>query len=128
VNASFYSFGFKDMRLEPDVEINLYRIAQEALNNVSKHANASSVSVLLENRERGVVLIVEDNGVGFETADKADPGDSKQGLGLLGMRERAVLIGGTIEIESETGKGTTVYVRVGIAESEERANASATEH
>ncbi len=114
IAASFYSFGLEGMRLGADIEINLYRIAQEALNNISKHAEASRVSVLLENRENGVVLIVEDDGVGFEPA-KAEGSESRaEGLGLFGMKERSTLIGGTFEIESELSRGTTVFVRVGL--------------
>jgi PAS domain S-box-containing protein len=96
-------------RLIPVTEVNLYRIAQEALNNVAKHAKAKNVSLLLEEVDHRIVLIIEDDGVGFdveETADKAN------GLGLIGMGERAALLNGEIEIESTIGKGTTLYVRV----------------
>lgn len=113
IPASFYSYGLKEVRLEPDTEINLYRIAQEALNNISKHARADRASVLLEHRENGVVLIVEDNGRGFDPGEKDDSDKGNEGLGLFGMKERTALIGGTIEIESSEKKGTTVYVRVG---------------
>ena len=98
-------------RADSVVETHLYRIAQEALNNVVKHSKATHVAVLLEKTTDGVVLVVEDNGVGFdpESAVSADQG---HGLGLVGMRERANLIGGEIEIESEAGRGTAIYVKV----------------
>lgn len=128
IRASFYSTGLKNVRLDPDIEINLYRIAQEALNNVSKHATADHASILLENREKGVVLIVEDNGVGFDTVEKVTLSNVENGLGLAGMTERAALIGGSLEIESKKNRGTTVYVRVGIRAPEGKANATSSEH
>jgi signal transduction histidine kinase len=64
--------------------------------------------VILENREGSVVLVVEDDGVGFDASDHAT---MEKGLGLMGMRERAALIGATLEIESAPGNGTTVFVR-----------------
>ena len=87
----------------------LYRIMQEALNNTHKHAKAKSVEVVLERRDNLIVLLIEDNGIGFNPKDKKNP---LKGIGLIGMKERAQLIGGTMEIESTPKKGTTVYVRV----------------
>jgi signal transduction histidine kinase len=96
-------------RLPSTIEVNLYRIAQEALNNIAKHAQASNVSVLLEKPEDKIVLIIEDDGVGFDVEEKLN---RNEGLGLIGIGERAALINGEVEIESEIGSGTTVYVRV----------------
>ena len=110
VAAEFHSVGLEDQRLPFDVETNLYRIVQEALNNVYKHARASSVSLILERRGAQVALIVEDDGQGFDAGALTDRRD--KGLGLVGMRERAALAGGTVEIESTPGQGTTVFVRV----------------
>ena len=84
----------------------MYRIAQESLNNVAKHAKATSVSVLLENRDKFVVLILEDNGVGFNAGAKYKSNAMEKGVGLFGMKERAALIGGTMEIESTSGMPT----------------------
>jgi two-component system sensor histidine kinase NreB len=97
------------MRLTSEVETNLYRITQEALNNTHKHAEAKSVSVMLEKRDDLIVLIIEDDGKGFKPKDKKN---RSKGLGLMGMQERAVLIGGTLEIESAPQQGTTIFVRV----------------
>ena len=113
IAADFRSVKLSDERLDRDLETHLYRITQEALNNISKHAFANHVSVLLESRENNVILIIEDNGVGF-APEKRRPRRSGQGLGLLGMHERAALAGGDVEIESAPGKGTTIYVRVPI--------------
>ena len=81
------------------------------MNNVYKHARASHVDVILERRGSKVVLIIEDDGTGFDAAKAAENTDSKE-LGLSGMRERATLVGGTLDVETTPGKGTTVFVRV----------------
>jgi two-component system CheB/CheR fusion protein len=111
VRVNFHSAGLGDARLAPLIETNLYRIAQEALNNVSKHAAASKVDLLLERRDHNAVLIVEDDGRGFDIEQTNVPGTGR-GLGLVGMRERAALVGGAVEVESKPGGGTTVFVRV----------------
>jgi two-component system CheB/CheR fusion protein len=115
IPAEFHSTGLEKERLSPEAETNLYRIAQEALNNVWKHSKASQVSVLLERRDNQAVLIVEDNGTGFEPDKKARPDNENRGMGLLGMQERAALIGGALELESAPGEGATVYARVPIS-------------
>jgi signal transduction histidine kinase len=107
VEAALHTSGLLDQRLPSEVETTLYRIAQEALTNVAKHARATHVEILLERRADHVLLIVEDDGVGFEPAAT----EARQGFGLLGMQERAALVGATLEIES-TGRGTTVLVRM----------------
>jgi PAS domain S-box-containing protein len=113
IPAQFHSAGIKeDEQLDPEAEIHLYRILQEALNNVFKHAKATEASVLLERRENLVVLIIEDDGQGFDPSKKTTAEGSKHGLGLIGMQERATLIGGTLEIESTPGRGTTVFVNI----------------
>ena len=109
IAAEFHAAGFSEARLSPSSETHLYRVTQEALNNVYKHAQATSVSVLLENRGGDVVLIVEDNGTGFDP--KRVRGDADT-LGLVGMRERAEIIGGALDVESEPGKGTTIFLRI----------------
>ena len=107
----FHSNGLAGKRLERETEIQLYRIAQEALNNVAKHSKATKVNVLLEKAADALVLIIEDDGVGF-TVPKRASGKTGSRLGLVGMNERAALIGAAIEIESMTGKGSTVFVRL----------------
>jgi len=97
------------VRFTPDVETHLYRIAQEALNNVAKHAAARRVSVVLDSLTDGAVLIIEDDGRGF---DVEHVGNGNSPLGLIGMRERAQIIGGHLDIESIPGQGTSVFVNV----------------
>ncbi|MDT5269605.1 MAG: hypothetical protein QOH49_1791 [Acidobacteriota bacterium] len=93
-----------------EIDTTLYHIAQEALNNVAKHARAASVTILLEGRTDAISLIIEDDGVGFDTENMSGAHDN--GLGLIGMRERAALFGGTAEVESQPGEGTRVIVRI----------------
>ena len=100
--------GFRAGDLSKDGETTFYRIAQEALNNVLKHAHAHRVDVVLETRDAQVRLLVADDGVGFESAGSPA---AVGGFGVFSMRERAALIGATVEIESTVGQGTTVYLR-----------------
>lgn len=121
IPTEFNSSRFGKSRLAPKAETNLYRITQEALNNVYKHARAKSVDIFLERRDGFAVLIIEDDGIGFEP-DKQMTGKGAKGMGLIGMHERAALIGGTIEIESAKGGGTTVYARVPMANGKKEKN------
>src|SRR6187200_556881 len=109
VRADLHTTGLSSARLTSEVETTLYRIAQEALNNIAKHARAQNVDVILERRPDHVSLIIEDDGVGF---DQVNSGAPHQGFGLLGMQERAALVGATVQIESAAGEGTTIIVRM----------------
>jgi two-component system sensor histidine kinase UhpB len=97
-----------DTQLPPDEEIAVYRIAQEALANVARHADAREVSVGFRAGDDGVELTVRDDGRGFSTLEPRDGG----GLGLGGMAERARLVGGELTIESRPGGGTKLCLRV----------------
>jgi signal transduction histidine kinase len=99
--------GFEGNRLPRDVETIIYRVAQESLNNVGRHARATEVSVSLSCSGSGVALTVRDNGRGFDTSRP-----SAGTFGLAGMRERASLIGGSLVIEAAAKSGTTVRLRV----------------
>ncbi len=99
--------GLGDARLTGEVETALYRIIQEALTNVIKHANATTVSVVLTRTPDRVAVVVEDDGRGFDPAQS-----DHDGLGLLGMRERISLVGGRLTVESNDEQGTTVAVEV----------------
>jgi signal transduction histidine kinase len=109
IAAELHTSGLMDERLPSEAETALYRIAQEALTNVARHSRARNVEVILERRPDCVLLVIEDDGVGF---DPGEAGTSKQGFGLLGMQERALLVGATLELESYVGKGTTILVRM----------------
>lgn len=108
LSARFEMLGLQS-RLPEEMEIAFYRIVQEALNNVVRHSKAKSVDVILEPREGSLVLIIEDDGVGFDP--QAVPGKAGR-MGLFGMRERAEMLGGKLIIESGVGKGTTLVVEV----------------
>ena len=96
-----------DSPLPPEQETTLYRLVQEALTNVVKHAGAASVSVVVTPTAGGVRTVIEDDGRGF------DPGDVREGaLGLTGMRERAMLLGGSFEVQSSPGGGTTIVAEL----------------
>jgi PAS domain S-box-containing protein len=116
VTADSPSSGLSSSRLPQQVETALYRVVQEALTNVQRHAQAGNVSVLLERREKDVIAMVEDDGGGFEVAEdetgRLRP--SADRLGLLGMMERLELVNGILTVESAPGQGTTVYARVPI--------------
>jgi signal transduction histidine kinase len=100
-----------EARLPPEVETILYRITQESLNNVAKHAKAGQVKVTVEQQEGTVRLRVRDDGVGFDAGNTAQL--LREGhYGLAGMRERASLVGGTFEVGSIPGHGTTIEVRL----------------
>jgi PAS domain S-box-containing protein len=109
ISAELHASGLLDDRLGSEAETTLYRIAQEALTNVAKHSGARNVELILERRADHVLLIVEDDGAGF------DPGAGTRGFGLLGMQERASLVGASLEIESAVGRGTTILVRMAAA-------------
>jgi signal transduction histidine kinase len=111
VNVDFHSAEEEVGRLPPELETVLYRVVQEALTNVLKHAHAHHVSVVVERHDGRVIAIVEDDGRGFDSTSPA----SGNRLGLLGMRERVTLAGGTLEVESEPGRGTSVISKIPLA-------------
>jgi PAS domain S-box-containing protein len=102
-------------RFPPKIEILFYRIVQEALTNVAKHAQAESVAISLERKDLTASLYITDDGKGFEVKRyfSSAPG-SRRGLGILGMKERVELNGGTFYIDSEPGEGTRISIRVPI--------------
>ncbi len=104
------------MALPADVSTAVYRIVQEALNNVAKHAQARQVSVLMKQTARELRVIVEDDGQGFDTGAAARRAANDRRLGLASMRERAALAGGTLVVESAPGAGTSLYVRIPVSE------------
>jgi len=108
VAVEYQAIGFDNGQNFPaTIEVAFARIAQEALNNVAKHAHASRVDLLLEARDGELRMVLEDDGVGFD----ASASGSGRGLGLVGMAERAALIGASLQIESSAEKGTSVFLR-----------------
>ena len=108
-------FSSIDGRAAPNEQATIiYRILQEAMTNIARHASPSSVSVILERPDGHVNLIVEDDGAGFEIEEVLGRAVQDRRYGLAGMRERAELAGGTLTIESAPGRGTTVFARIPI--------------
>jgi signal transduction histidine kinase len=103
------TFDGDDLRLGPDAEIALFRIAQEALNNAARHSQAKNMRIDLRQAEAETVFTVQDDGAGFD-AERARP--AKVGYGLVTMRERAEAVGGTFAMSSEKGRGTRITVKV----------------
>jgi signal transduction histidine kinase len=99
-------------RMPAEIETAIYRIVQEALTNIVRHASAKSVSVLVEERNSHLLTVIEDDGQGFDSAGKT--GDRH--LGLVGMRERAELLDGKLTIESSSESGTSIYVEIPLKE------------
>jgi signal transduction histidine kinase len=94
-----------------DLRINFYRIVQESLGNIMKHAQATEVNVRVKRRIENVILTIEDNGRGFTPGERS-PLSSHSGFGLTGMGERARLLGGELKVRSTPGKGTTVMFEI----------------
>ncbi len=111
INTRFETTG-SSYRLPPEIELALFRIAQEALRNVRKHAMATEVLVKVEFAPDKVNLTIADNGRGFKVPEVAGGFASKGKLGLIGMQERARLLGGTFSIKSQPGKGTEITVGI----------------
>lgn len=106
--VEFQAVGFKK-RLSPEQELVLYRIFQESLNNVVKHSKARRVRLTLTYSFPKVILMVRDDGIGFNVRERSS------GIGLIGMRERAVSLNGTIDIRSEPGKGSAIRVELPVS-------------
>jgi signal transduction histidine kinase len=100
-----------DERLHPEIERSVYRVVQEALTNIARHARARSGRVYVKTGAQTLHVAIEDDGVGFDAADVERPG-RRRGLGLLGMRERVSQLRGRIDIESGPGRGTRIDVEL----------------
>ena len=103
-----YSFEVEDLdHLFPsDAQIIIYRIFQECLTNISKHADATEVSIVVRKKDGLISLVLEDNGAGFDPAQVLGRRASGRGLGLAALDERARMLGGTLKIQSQPGSGT----------------------
>ncbi|HET9832329.1 MAG TPA: sensor histidine kinase [Vicinamibacterales bacterium] len=112
IAVDFKFEGAEDLRLKPEVETHLYRIVQEALNNIAKHAEARRVEVRVSRNETAIVLTIDDDGRGFNPAPDGQSRNRRGGLGLVSMRERARIINATFDIRSAPGEGATMTLRV----------------
>jgi signal transduction histidine kinase len=110
IHVDIVTNGLSRQRIPATIETTIYRVVQEALTNILKHAQASRVSLIAERRNGEVRVIIEDDGRGFDLAAVVAAPEAQHKLGLRGMEERAALADGRIEIETAPGKGTTIYV------------------
>ncbi|MBN1396962.1 MAG: PAS domain S-box protein [Bacteroidetes bacterium] len=114
IKTHFHSSGITE-RLDPQVEIGLYRIAQESLNNVAKHAEATEVNLQFIRYSEGIRLVIEDNGKGITERPDIVRATGKGGMGLVSMRERAASLGGVLTIDSTPKSGTFITVEIPMA-------------
>jgi two-component system sensor histidine kinase NreB len=114
--------GVTEQRFRPEVEITLFRIVQEAVVNIARHARAQNVFVLFKVKDGAVFVDIEDDGEGYDLDEFCTVGShdirDRRGLGLLGMRERVTLIGGKINLYSKPGMGTRVEITIPLSEME----------
>lgn len=122
VPVELHTHGLRGARLPALIETTVYRVTQEALTNVRKHAGASRVGVIVERRADELRVVVDDDGRGFDSAAVTPQGGRH--MGLRGMNERALLIGARLEIESVPGRGTTVYLAIPLRADREAAKAA----
>ncbi len=113
VRCEFSGFG---ARLMPELETALFRVTQEAITNIAKHSGADAVLIQCLQHDDRISIEIEDDGKGFEPASLPPPAARERGLGLLGMRERVELFGGTLELDSAPGRGTRIAVTVPVVE------------
>ncbi len=113
IKGRFEAVGL-EQRLSPEVETALFRIAQEALTNVVRHAQASQVQLYLQRKKGAIVTIIQDNGQGFDVASivRHSHVASEGGTGLLGIQERVALLGGVFDIQSTPGQGTCLTIEI----------------
>jgi len=111
IYSHFEAIGFEE-KLPPQIETAFYRIIQEALNNIAKHAEANRVEVLLEQRDSMIFASITDNGKGFDLEKVLHPESPERGFGIIGMQERVSLLDGHIDIQSRPGFGTHIRIEV----------------
>ncbi len=112
LKIEFSSVGVDESEANFDTKITLYRLVQEALSNVTKHADASHASIRLVPSSPNIILRVEDDGRGFDVAARLAASHYEKRLGLLGMKERVALLGGTMEVLSRLGQGTKIFIEL----------------
>ena len=112
IKVDYYSAGMDELKLDPDIEINLYRLMQESLHNVKKHAHATEVRVRLIASFPHIILSVEDNGKGFNVREQMIKASQEKRMGLRSMKERATLLHGKIKILSRLNRGTKIFIEV----------------
>lgn len=118
VKIDFLSAGLDDLKLDYDLQINLFRLLQEALNNVRKHAGAKKVNVKLVASHPSIILRVDDDGCGFDVKERLKSSKAEKRIGLQSMAERVRLLDGDLEIRSNPQKGTKIMIEIPVEEME----------
>jgi two-component system sensor histidine kinase UhpB len=111
IYSNFEAMGFEE-KLPPQIETAFYRIIQEALNNIAKHAGATRVEIFFEHKDSTIFASITDNGRGFDLDRVLHPESPGRGFGIIGMQERVSLLGGKIDIQSRPGFGTLVHIEI----------------
>jgi signal transduction histidine kinase len=112
LNVNLSVVGLERVKLEFDTEINLYRMIQEGLNNIKKHAEASQSTIRLLAAFPNIILRIEDNGRGFDVKERLSAAQHEKRMGLRSMEERVNLLGGKMKIYSQLSKGTRIFIEV----------------
>jgi len=112
IKVDFSAAGIEDLRLDPDTEIALYRLIEESLNNIRKHADATRAAIRLVASFPDIILRVEDNGKGFDVQSRSISAVSEKRMGLASMKERVLQLGGKMRIESREMQGTKIFIKV----------------
>jgi signal transduction histidine kinase len=116
LSVDFSSAGMDSLMLKPDLEINLYRLMQEGINNIGKHAAARKAVLRLVASYPKIILRIEDDGKGFDVDKRLKTMSNERRMGLGNMEERVSLLGGTMRIQSRPGKGTRIVIEVPVKE------------
>ena len=112
ITIDFQTAGIDNLNLDYNTKINIYRLIQEGLNNVRKHADASNVILRLIYSFPNIILRINDNGKGFDMKDRLSKISSEKRMGLRSMEERTSLLQGSLNIESSPGKGTKIFIEI----------------
>jgi len=113
-NVDFFATGIEYIPMDFDAEINIYRMIQEAMRNISRHAEASKATIRMVTSHPDILIRIEDNGRGFDHSRRLEEAAAEKRMGVRSMEERARLIGGTLEIQSLPGTGTRVLFKIPI--------------
>ena len=116
LSVDFQSAGLKNLKLNYDIQINIYRLVQEGLTNIRKHAAAERAALKLTAAFPNIILRVEDNGRGFDVQARAAAADHEKRMGLRSMQERVTLLNGKMKLQSKPGQGTKVFIKLPFAE------------
>jgi len=119
VRVDFYSAGIKELKLDFDTAINVYRLIQEGLNNIRKHARADNGIIRLVASSPNIILRIEDDGQGFDVANRLSTALKEKRMGLSSMEERVSLLGGKMNIKSRIGQGTRILIEIPWQETED---------